>query len=97
MLVLLVDFIYLVLCRVPVFSFSDEVGARENKVAPTFDSRGVRRRWSLTHFEVDALLLVLQTLQKDPEGIKEYGIDKLVRIAAIQLSDQRPESKEVAY
>ncbi|KAE8695630.1 UDP-glycosyltransferase 90A1-like isoform X1 [Hibiscus syriacus] len=30
------------------------------------------------------------------EGIKEYGIDKLVQVAASQLSDQLPESREAA-
>ena len=30
------------------------------------------------------------------EGIKEYGIDKLVQAAASQLSDQLPESREAA-
>ncbi|KAL5222642.1 hypothetical protein ABZP36_027355 [Zizania latifolia] len=30
------------------------------------------------------------------EGIKEYGLDKLVQIAATQLSDQLPESREAA-
>ena len=30
------------------------------------------------------------------EGIKTYGIDKLVQIAASQLSDQLPESREAA-
>nr|BAD13157.1 unknown protein [Oryza sativa Japonica Group] len=30
------------------------------------------------------------------EGIKEYGMDKLVQIAATQLSDQLPESREAA-
>lgn len=30
------------------------------------------------------------------EGIKEYGIDKLIQIAASQLSDQLPESREAA-
>ncbi|KAJ4729189.1 ARM repeat superfamily protein [Melia azedarach] len=30
------------------------------------------------------------------EGIKEYGIDKLIQVAASQLSDQLPESREAA-
>jgi hypothetical protein len=30
------------------------------------------------------------------EGIKEYGMDKLIQIAATQLSDQLPESREAA-
>lgn len=30
------------------------------------------------------------------EGIKEYGIDKLIKIASSQLSDQLPESREAA-
>lgn len=30
------------------------------------------------------------------EGIKAYGIDKLIEIAASQLSDQLPESREAA-
>ena len=30
------------------------------------------------------------------EGIKEYGIDKLVQAAASQLTDQLPESREAA-
>lgn len=30
------------------------------------------------------------------EGIKKYGIDKLVQAAASQLSDQLPESREAA-
>lgn len=30
------------------------------------------------------------------EGIKAYGIDKLIQIAAAQLSDQLPESREAA-
>lgn len=30
------------------------------------------------------------------DGIKEYGIDKLIEIAASQLSDQLPESREAA-
>ena len=30
------------------------------------------------------------------EGIKSYGIDKLVQTAASQLSDQLPESREAA-
>ena len=30
------------------------------------------------------------------EGIKEYGIDRLVQAAASQLSDQLPESREAA-
>ncbi|XWS32782.1 hypothetical protein CRYUN_Cryun22dG0019100 [Craigia yunnanensis] len=30
------------------------------------------------------------------EGIKEYGIDKLIQVAAFQLSDQLPESREAA-
>ncbi|KVH92765.1 Armadillo-like helical [Cynara cardunculus var. scolymus] len=30
------------------------------------------------------------------EGIKEYGIDKLIQIASSQLSDQLPESREAA-
>ncbi|KAK9011673.1 hypothetical protein V6N11_044518 [Hibiscus sabdariffa] len=30
------------------------------------------------------------------EGIKEYGIDKLIQVAAPQLSDQLPESREAA-
>ncbi|KAL5582544.1 hypothetical protein UlMin_014986 [Ulmus minor] len=30
------------------------------------------------------------------DGIKEYGIDKLIQIAASQLSDQLPESREAA-
>jgi hypothetical protein len=29
-------------------------------------------------------------------GIKEYGMDKLIQIAATQLSDQLPESREAA-
>ncbi|KAL6661870.1 hypothetical protein ACP70R_001259 [Stipagrostis hirtigluma subsp. patula] len=32
----------------------------------------------------------------DVEGIKEYGMDKLIQIAATQLSDQLPESREAA-
>lgn len=32
----------------------------------------------------------------DLEGIKAYGIDKLIQIAASQLSDQLPESREAA-
>lgn len=30
------------------------------------------------------------------EGIRAYGIDKLIQIAASQLSDQLPESREAA-
>ena len=30
------------------------------------------------------------------EGIKEYGMDKLIQVAATQLSDQLPESREAA-
>lgn len=30
------------------------------------------------------------------EGIKTYGIEKLIQIAATQLSDQLPESREAA-
>ncbi|XP_047093886.1 uncharacterized protein LOC124706183 isoform X2 [Lolium rigidum] len=30
------------------------------------------------------------------EGVKEYGMDKLVQVAATQLSDQLPESREAA-
>lgn len=30
------------------------------------------------------------------EGIKAYGIDKLIKISATQLSDQLPESREAA-
>jgi hypothetical protein len=33
---------------------------------------------------------------QDVEGIKEYGMDKLIQIAATQLSDQLPESREAA-
>lgn len=33
---------------------------------------------------------------KGVEGIKAYGIDKLIQIAASQLSDQLPESREAA-
>lgn len=32
----------------------------------------------------------------DTEGIKAYGIDKLIEVAASQLSDQLPESREAA-
>ncbi|AQK88226.1 ARM repeat superfamily protein [Zea mays] len=32
----------------------------------------------------------------DVQGIREYGMDKLVQIAATQLSDQLPESREAA-
>lgn len=30
------------------------------------------------------------------DGIKEYGMDKLIQIAATQLKDQLPESREAA-
>ena len=33
---------------------------------------------------------------KGVEGIKAFGIDKLIQIAASQLSDQLPESREAA-
>ena len=33
---------------------------------------------------------------QDVVGIKEYGMDKLIQIAATQLSDQLPESREAA-
>jgi hypothetical protein len=33
---------------------------------------------------------------QDVGGIKEYGMDKLIQIAATQLSDQLPESREAA-
>lgn len=33
---------------------------------------------------------------QDIEGIKAYGIDKLIEIAVAQLSDQLPESREAA-
>ncbi|PWZ29557.1 hypothetical protein Zm00014a_024333 [Zea mays] len=39
--------------------------------------------------DVDAAL-------SDVVGIKEYGMDKLIQIAATQLSDQLPESREAA-
>ncbi|KAK3123972.1 hypothetical protein QOZ80_8AG0638760 [Eleusine coracana subsp. coracana] len=32
----------------------------------------------------------------DVDGIKEYGMDKLIQVAATQLSDQLPESREAA-
>lgn len=34
--------------------------------------------------------------QQGVEGIKAYGIDKLIQTAAPQLSDQLPESREAA-
>lgn len=34
--------------------------------------------------------------QQGVEGIKVYGIDKLIQVAASQLSDQLPESREAA-
>lgn len=34
--------------------------------------------------------------QQGVEGIKAYGIDKLIQTAASQLSDQLPESREAA-
>lgn len=37
----------------------------------------------------------LQDLQ-GVEGIKAYGIEKLIQLAASQLSDQLPESREAA-
>jgi len=41
--------------------------------------------------------LILELLfKKGAEGIKTYGIDKLIQVAASQLSDQLPESREAA-
>lgn len=44
------------------------------------------------HAQHTQLAYILQGL----EGIKAYGIDKLIQIAASQLSDQLPESREAA-
>ncbi|XP_016694561.1 uncharacterized protein [Gossypium hirsutum] len=38
----------------------------------------------------------VDTCLKGVEGIKAYGIDKLIQVAASQLSDQLPESREAA-
>lgn len=35
-------------------------------------------------------------LPQDVEGIRKYGINNLIQIAASQLSDQLPESREAA-
>ena len=35
-------------------------------------------------------------IKQGAEGIKTYGIDKLIQVAASQLSDQLPESREAA-
>ena len=35
-------------------------------------------------------------IQQGVEGVKAFGIDKLIQIAAAQLSDQLPESREAA-
>lgn len=42
------------------------------------------------------ICLMLYWCQQGVEGIKEYGIDKLIQVAASQLSDQLPESREAA-
>lgn len=41
-------------------------------------------------------LVFLHWFEQGPEGIKAYGIDKLIQVAASQLSDQLPESREAA-
>ncbi|GMP30348.1 hypothetical protein CsSME_00005054 [Camellia sinensis var. sinensis] len=43
----------------------------------------------------ECCVIMLHALQ-GVEGIKAYGIDKLIQIAASQLSDQLPESREAA-
>jgi hypothetical protein len=42
-------------------------------------------------FNINGILFV-----QDVQGIREYGMDKLIMIAATQLSDQLPESREAA-
>ncbi|XP_012467320.2 uncharacterized protein LOC128031905 [Gossypium raimondii] len=49
------------------------------------------RRLSIFHEETMHSMFYLGV-----EGIKEYGIDKLIQVAASQLSDQLPESREAA-
>lgn len=50
--------------------------------------------WTLASFCFPCLMLYW--CQQGVEGIKEYGIDKLIQVAASQLSDQLPESREAA-
>ena len=40
--------------------------------------------------------MITISLSQGMEGIKAYGIDKLIQVAATQLSDQLPESREAA-
>lgn len=47
------------------------------------------------YYQIWSLLTELHVLQ-GVEGIKAYGIENLIRIAASQLSDQLPESREAA-
>lgn len=42
------------------------------------------------------IYLFIFALIKGAEGIKDYGISKLIQIASSQLSDQLPESREAA-
>lgn len=46
----------------------------------------------LSHKGITSLFNIFQGV----EGIKEYGIDKILQAAASQLSDQLPESREAA-
>ena len=43
-----------------------------------------------------ALYVNFFLFKQGAEGIKDYGIDKLIQVAASQLSDQLPESREAA-
>lgn len=42
------------------------------------------------------VVFILCIIQQGVEGVKSYGIEKLIQIAAAQLSDQLPESREAA-
>lgn len=54
--------------------------------------------WLDTYFLFAFISLICSCClcQQGVDGIKAYGIDKLIQIAASQLSDQLPESREAA-
>ncbi|EHA8587524.1 putative protein FAM179B [Cocos nucifera] len=69
----------------------------KSHASPSEDSAGLtwkfRNKYKMGPFRI---VKTSKEGREDLEGIKAYGIDKLIQIAASQLSDQLPESREAA-
>ncbi|PHT63320.1 hypothetical protein T459_32830 [Capsicum annuum] len=75
-----------VVCKTAIMTSGDIFKAYRDSIVDSTDP--------LQHMGLS--LTDLQDLQ-GVDGIKAYGIDKLIQLAASQLSDQLPESREAAH